>query len=190
MYSAEFYNPDDSGLIKHADLPDVIQTNDDTWNKYSTPIIFADGFAARAYELVSRDDDEEDIIWSAVGDFPAWDFVTSGLGQGPCLIDGVFLRDDFADTYLLTALGESVEVARQSLCLWTGTDSCGFVWQLSYGFQGLIQAGPAQEYAWNIIASENQEDCSAPDYSLGTKSGFQNTPVGSYGGNVDATVSE
>jgi hypothetical protein len=175
------------GLITFGDLPNSFKTENDRWVKRELPEQLNETTII-IYDLVGGEDFEESMALSTeFEDQPLWDFLIGGVSHD-CLIDD-FWRDEFADTYTITALSQSVTVTRQSLCLWSGFDSCGFKWQLTYGFQGLIQSGPAQEYGWNIIVSENDENCSAPDYSLGTKSGFQNTPVGSYGGNVDGAVS-
>jgi hypothetical protein len=163
MYPAFAYRPDDSGLIKHEDLPDVIKTPAfstdpaQTWLKLPAPIILAEDFAL-IYEATNNFNDEQFIRWdtdSGTNGTEGWNRLTGGGGIGTCLIDETFWRDDFADTYSFTAPDAAGTLARESLCVWRG-DGRSLTFVVSNTFVGWAFGGVRKE-------------------------GAQNTPVGNYG---------
>jgi hypothetical protein len=114
--------------------------------------------------------------------------------ERPCLIQGGVV-DQFANSYTVTYTPggeprESVVVTRISLCVWRGNDVCGRPWYLMYGDQEPFGAGSS--YLWNswmAIATNVEVPCDDFIQQPTTNTGFQNTPVGSYSGANDATVS-
>jgi len=101
----------------------------------------------------------------------------------------VTVEDQFAAEYVFTGIGgePDVTVSRVSLCVWSGVDSCGNTWYLTYGVSGPIESG--LEYGWNA-KPWSQFDCNFTEPFSSSKTGDQNTPVGSYDGTASVTVSE
>ena len=101
-----------------------------------------------------------------------WAKYTSGVRSSrPCLIQGG-VEDQFADSYQITAQGESVIVTRTNdICIWTGENQ--------YGPAGIAYSG-ASPYIWFAFIS-------LPEPFFGTdgeKQGFQSSPVGTYYGGI------
>jgi hypothetical protein len=117
---------------------------------------------------------------------------------GPCLIaEENGYEGQFADTYTVTwdAFGEgspntNVVVTRESLCVWRGSDPCGNLVLLFYGFNS--EASGGQDYQWSVKANVYVESCDNLDLSRSTQKAqgeFQNSPVGFYSGIYNLTVS-
>jgi hypothetical protein len=197
----------------YEDLPDQILVRPGTTGGFSEGVIALkqnEGddylYVSSPYNASGGDLQIWEFRWRSFSFGPRWAYrsrftyqelsvgVNEGGGGLECLIGqsfeggifvGAFTEDDFADAYTITTNGESVEVTRQSLCLWAGEDACGYVWQLAYG----ATQWQANEYTWNVYVNENTAPCSAPNLFTERKDGFQNTPVGDYGGG-NVTVSE
>jgi len=109
---------------------------------------------------------------------------------GECLISRLLIADQFAYSYTVTGPpGGPVTVTRQSLCVWTGPDSCGNEVRLEF----LSYAEDSDYPYWFIGWLEYfgpVGDCNALDSSSGVKDPYAqdgdgiDTPVGNYYENV------
>ena len=115
-----------------------------------------------------------------------------GLSSNPfCLISGEDesnpSKDTFANSYTVTGPpGGAVVVTRQSLCLWTGLDTCGNEVRLEF-----ISYADDTDFPYWIIGWLEYfgpvNDCNVLDSSSGVKEPYAqggdgiDTPVGSYG---------
>ena len=127
-------------------------------------------------------DGADPIVWQFGDD--------GGEGGNECLITSDLTKDQFADSYTITypPTPISVVVTRISLCVWRGNDACGRPWYLMYGDQEPFVAG--NPYSWHIwMAIDEGDPCGDFQQPIASKTGFQNTPVGSYLGNNNGTVS-
>jgi hypothetical protein len=203
MYPSFEYDPiNDSGLIKHADLPDVIKTPEvltttpiipaQTWLKLNVPVFVGDisGGYALVYEAPPNTGGEDYIVWNnfaSTNSGTTWNTFAGGGGIGECLIDETFWRDDFADTYTVTIFNIFINigtvfatntVTRVSLCEWRGEsiDGEGNVvdWRLLYVDR---TTNLDLIYRWAVTVGTFEGG------SGGSKTGagnFQNTPEGDY----------
>jgi hypothetical protein len=176
------------------DLPDEIWVQSSIGNI----VLSVDRDAAidggkRKFYSGSIDGDEVAVFWDDVNnpDPPVWSGTPEVGVVGDCLIDGDgnltpendLVEDPFADCYEITVDARSVQVTRISLCVWTGLDNCGQLWKLHYG---------GVDDKWNVNAYQEGggDPCPGSLYSTFTKTGDQNTPVGSYGGPSTCSVAE
>jgi len=121
---------------------------------------------------------------------PTWkgsEVANESSQYGACLFAPIFndpldyfsLEDQFADTYTVSGPpGGDVAVTRISLCEWEGLDSCGNKVTLTYN-SGQFNTDALWVIGW-LDYFGPVGDCIQLDASSGEKSGFQNTPVGSY----------
>lgn len=187
------------GLYTADDLPDEVLLFNANWSPPEGTILTKNGSIYEGPDITISARSPDPLLpidW--ILDTPeGWEYVNvnspnclfeedlyDGVGQGAI--------DQFADTYTVTTSNESVLVSRQSLCVWSGLDSCGNAWQLVYGDSSDIT--PTGELRWNIIDAEVSSPCQVPPTIRGISwkdPGENNSPVGSYpnGTAVDATVS-
>lgn len=192
MYPAQAFV---NGLYTYEDLPDVVVIDiggGETiqYFKLDPPEIFEGG---GAYYIDEFDADKillfpdiEESVWTYEG------------GGGPCLVNGYNgeggeREDQFADTYTVTYLAQSISVtvSRISLCAWKGNDGCGRPWYLIYSSDVIFGAGV--EFRWNIwMAIDESDPCEEFQQRPQQKNSdeFDNTPIGNYTeGDYPATVS-
>ncbi len=102
---------------------------------------------------------------------------TLQFGQS-CLVDGVYVKDQFADSYTLAYIITdenigSTTITRQSLCVWTGNAG---------GVPVRLEYEDTDFFRWFMITPETEIQKGEP--------AFQNTPTGFYEtGNIEFTVS-
>ena len=128
-----------------------------------------------------------DVIIFA-GAFEGWTIDLAGSITGVlCLIDDFFVKDNFEDTYTVTTPFSSGTVTRQTLCIWDGVDGNGCPLQLLYGgFGSDPETEPAEgglkwSVSFNKFESPEEEQPEICTVSYGRlKSGFQNSPTGTY----------
>ena len=167
-----------ASLYSYEDLPDAIDVGGIEYTKLDPPES-VDGFT-RYYISVN---DEYLGIPEGEGEDSLWIYEGGG---GPCLIDGE-RRDQFADTYTVTGPpGGPVAVTRQSLCVWTGPDTCGNEVRLEF-----LSYAEDNDYPYWLIGWLEYfgpvSDCNVLDSSSGVKDPYAqggdgiDTPVGSYG---------
>jgi len=165
-----------ASLYSYEDLPDAIDVGGIEYTKLDPPESVG-GFTR--YYINANDEylgilegEGEDSLWTYEG------------GGGPCLInafngEGGEREDQFADTYTVSGPpGGDVAVTRISLCEWEGLDSCGNKVTLTYN-SGQFSTDALWVIGW-LDYFGPVGDCIQLDASSGEKSGFQNTPVGSY----------
>lgn len=179
----------------YADLPDAITINGTTYNKTVGDSNFVGSGSLAQFVSTDPIADFEDALWhdTESGDSPVWTLGAS-VDANDCLIwgDGNLtpgddtVEDQFAGSYDVTYVEDeftthNLNVERLSLCLWQG-------------------AGPTQ-LQWNDTLQKWQVIYAPFWYILATKTGNQDTPVGTYEGtkvdymggtpeNVTLTVSE
>jgi len=177
MYPAQaFYD----GLYSAGDLPDAIELECEagpfilpkSGSTFTDGTIVVDNWFNPFYGYA---------IWRVYHPVPP--FLGCGSEIGQCLItdpakQGYYSRDQFADSYTITGgqLGP-IQVTRVSLCVWTGTDSCGNPATLLYTENeesGKLWFADVPNYI-------DPELCEIFDVRQGDKIGLQNTPVGDYG---------
>jgi hypothetical protein len=175
------------GLYTVDDLPDEVQIGPYILQKGVAQAVFPVQVEGAFYGTISEGDEEAYIYL----DNFAWNFGPAvGSGGQECLVDGNIVQDLFANSYTITypPTSTSVVVTRISLCVWEGNDACGRPWYLMYGDQEPFAAG--SPYYWNIwMAIDEGDPCGDFQQPIASKTGFQNTPVGSYLGNNNGTVS-
>ena len=141
------------------------------------------------YIILEDFGNNQEYVWTSVGlaDFDGEDIYPPF--RNPCLIyideDLQGVKDQFADTYTVTGPpGGPVTVTRQSLCVWTGPDTCGNEVRLEF-------TSDADDYPYWFIGWLEYfgpvGDCNVLDSSSGVKDPYAqggdgiDTPVGSYG---------
>lgn len=75
----------------------------------------------------------EDGQWVYLTDYTSYGDIYETIGS--CLItlpDSGTTQDEFEPTYTFTMFGDSLDLDRDSLCVWSGLDSRGATWQLNY----------------------------------------------------------
>lgn len=206
MYPAYSYDAAaDSGLIKHDDLPDVMFGGGTQYNKIQPVEIFETRYGVYLDPTSPNEENEGYIYWNSEGGSfgPTWSAFAEG-GRN-CLVEDLFNNgfwlDNFADTYTITTPFSSGIVERRALCIWNGVDGNGCRLQLLYGgFGGDPETEPAESsLGWSVEFQKYEEPEGLPagctvNYGR-LKSGFQNSPIGTYdisytsAGSESATVS-
>jgi hypothetical protein len=169
------------GLYTYQDLPDAIDIDSIEFTKLDPPQFI--GGVNQYYintdgEYVGIESMPSDSVWAYEG------------GNNACLLNDTGWEDQFANSYTITypPTSTSVVVTRISLCVWRGNDACGRPWYLMYGDQEPFVAG--NPYSWHIwMAIDEGDPCGDFQQPIASKTGLQNTPVGSYLGNNNGTVS-
>jgi hypothetical protein len=116
------------------------------------------------------------------------------LGGPRCLIDDpdttglVVFEDNFEDTYTVTTPFGFGTVARESLCVWRGTDNNGCDLSLFYGGGGFEFISEAAN-KWAVSFSSYLEERGCETGYISIKDGFQNSPIGTHTDSVDTSVS-
>jgi hypothetical protein len=170
------------GLYSVDDLPDEVQIGGYILQKGVALAVFPVQVEGAFYGTLS---DEEAYIYL---DNFYWNFGPAvGAGGQECLVDGNIVQDQFANSYTVTGPpGGPVIVTRQSLCVWTGQDTCGNEVRLEF----LSYAEDSDYPYWFIGWLEYfgpVGDCNVLDSSSGVKDPYAqggdgiDTPVGSYG---------
>jgi hypothetical protein len=182
MYSAPLLV---DGFYSADDLPDEVQIGGYLLQKGVALAVFPVQVEGAFYGTLSN---EEAYIYL---DNFVWNFGPAvGSGGQECLVDGNIVQDLFANSYSITypPTSTSVVVTRISLCVWRGNDACGRPWYLMYGDQEPFASG--NSYTWFIwMAIDEGAPCGSFIQPGASKIGFQNTPVGSYQGQLEGTVS-
>jgi hypothetical protein len=194
----ELYSPDDLPDKVFARYFDINENPIDVeFLKLNPPEPFFGGMAHYVNgDLFSGD---ENVIALENFDPVQWINYNQGGGNinglGFCLItaleppetlpESFGLTDEFADTYTAIGFGAvPITVARQSLCVWSGetivpngsiigTDQ-SYTATLYYGNEGGFDLG--QPYKWSLAVGTSPFGGS----SNGTKTPFQNSPIGTY----------
>lgn len=180
MYPAYEYDAvSNSGLIKLEDLPDIIFRGDAQFNKINPVELSETRYGVYLDPTSPNEENEGYIYWNTEGGSFGPNWSTFEEGGRDCLINELegFQRDDFEDTYtVVPPLGSGTltnTVTRVSLCVWEA-DNEGSTEPLYR--EPLIYIPPNDpsglEHGWHL--SDNT--------GFIRKTGFQNSPVGSYGG--------
>jgi hypothetical protein len=116
----------------------------------------------------------------------------------PCLITddvGINVKDTFEDTYTINfdfegedeTIQETVIVTRESLCVWSGANSCGDPVELRYFCQGGTSC-----FMWSVYFTTTElrqaGPCTGGQGFAAVKNGTLNTPSGDYGDGEGASV--
>jgi hypothetical protein len=165
------------GLYTYQDLPDAIDIDGIEFTKLDPPQFI--GGVNQYYintdgEYLGIESMPSDSVWAYEG------------GNNACLLNDTGWEDQFANSYTVTGPpGGPVIVTRQSLCVWTGSDSCGNGVGLEF-----ISDNDDDEKVWFIGWFNYLGPCITFDSSSGTKHTYAqggdgiDTPVGNYYENV------
>jgi hypothetical protein len=154
-----------------ADLPDAVTIN---WPDHHEGSAGKSGdeYTAEGNEDVVLKRNEAGTAWILEDSSDPENVVTRTVGN--CLIRGDgnitpgddLVEDQFEDSYLVD---DFIPAVRWSLCVWDGWDE----WDMNYGY---LRFDPEQQ-KWTVEVGEIM-----PNRKICTKTGNQNTPVGSYSG--------
>lgn len=103
----------------------------------------------------------------------------------PLTFGKYYVFDTFLDTYTVSYLGESITIERTSLCVWEKNIVIGnrqyfmLLEFYPYGPQGDFD-NPTLPAGWWASWSFNTIDGQGDDQGAGPKSGFMNSPTGTY----------
>jgi hypothetical protein len=173
------------GLYTVDDLPDtVVITYTEAQSPFTTfgPYVLT----RTGSNFFGGPDNEVGIGLSTTGELWTIEDGSGGIGSFPCLINEespgspfvVTIEDQFADTYTVAYEGDSAQVTRVSLCVWTGTtqsEGTTVLWRLEYSS---INDPEAPAYLKWVASIQGLTTVA------GIKSPFQNTPVGAYGSGI------
>ena len=170
------------GLYSIGDLPDTIIAKN--VGNYGDLVLYKGVYsgstefmgpigAAGAYWGRSEPEFVEEILYyqEDFSEIEGWAAGPGNVGQpGPCLFSDLIslIEDEFEDTYQISG-PISGTVTRVKSCLWRGAG-------LTLRYDGAIPIGSFPQYSDEITGSFKWK------VNGGNKSGFQNTPVGSYAG--------
>jgi hypothetical protein len=187
MYAASAFN---SGQITIDDLPDTILAGGvEPLNKNDPPISdpLPDGTPFLVYYGLSGEGVgilNSNSQWTNRQDFG------TGISNECLVLDEQFAwyTDNFEDTYTVTTPFGVGTVARESLCVWRGTDNNGCDLTLFYGGGGFEFISEAAN-KWAVSFSSYLEEGGCETGYISIKDGFQNSPIGTHTDPVDTSVS-
>jgi len=190
------------GLITIEDLPDTVIyrgliSGDKTFTKLDPPEEYGSYTAYYITGSFPVGVDGNFIAIDSDGALDQWtNYVQGGInGIGFCLIESfdniTGVNDTFEDTYTVElnysnigniegSVDETVTVARQSLCVWSGLDSRGNTITIEYiSIDGSVEGNPVRLARWLVTFYTYQGDVSE-EWSL-DKTGSKSSPAGIYG---------